>query len=151
MRTYRQASPNLFGPRTDSEGWAHLADGLRGPVQTQRDSIRMLDTNELERLSLRTRKAVARLVVGELVLVIWVFEEPLPLLRHYHLLISTGAFFQVTRGEVSGIGQRHLRLRPRSLLGLLQHRNQQGIVIGRIHHVHGGDQHAGRSPIRLCG
>ena len=51
MRTYRQASPNLFGPRTDSEGWAHLADGLRGPVQTQRDSIRMLDTNELERLS----------------------------------------------------------------------------------------------------
>ena len=35
----------------------------------------MLDTNELERLSLRTRKAVARLVVGELVLVIWVFEE----------------------------------------------------------------------------
>ena len=34
----------------------------------------MLDTNELERLTLRTRKAVALLVVGESVLVIWVFE-----------------------------------------------------------------------------
>ena len=108
MWTYGQASPNLFGPRTDSEGWAHLADGLRGPAQTQRDSIRMLDTNELERLCLRTRKAVARLVVGELVLVIWVFEEPLPRLGHHHLLISTGAFCQVTPGEISGIGQRRL-------------------------------------------
>ena len=24
-------------------------------------------------------------------------------------------------------------------------------IYSRIHHVHGGDQHAGRSPIRLCG
>ena len=106
---YGQTSPNLLGPCTNSEGWTRLTDGTRGPVQTQRDSIRMLDTNKVERLSLWARKAVALLVIGELVLVIRVLEEPLSCLGHHHLLASTGAFFQVTRGEVSGIGE----LRPR--------------------------------------
>ena len=78
VRAYRQASANFSGPRTHSEGWTRLTDGTRGPVQTQRDSIRMLDTNKVERLSLWARKAVALLVIGELVLVIWVFEEPPP-------------------------------------------------------------------------
>ena len=40
----------------------------------------MLYADERERLPLGTRKAVALLVIGELVLVIWVFEEPLPCL-----------------------------------------------------------------------
>ena len=120
MRTYRQSSPNLFGPRTDSEGWAHLADGLRGPVQTQRDSIRMLDTNELERLSLRTRKAVARLVVGELVLVIWVFEEPLPRLRHDHprhvrdFAKAGGRLAKTDRLDAQVLAHFGLAIRPRA-------------------------------------
>ena len=40
----------------DSEGRARLADGSRGPVQMQRNSIRMLDAKELEPPSLWTRK-----------------------------------------------------------------------------------------------
>ena len=77
VRSYRQAAAGLSGPGTDSEGRARLADDPRSPVQPQRDSIGVLDTDELERLTLWTRKAVALLVIGELVLVIQVFEEPL--------------------------------------------------------------------------
>ena len=62
----------------DSEDRARLADGSRGPVQMQRNSIRMLDAKELEPPSLWTRKTVALLVIGESVLVIRVCEEPLP-------------------------------------------------------------------------
>ena len=80
MRSYGQTSPNLFGSGTDSEIRTRLADGAGSPVQSQRNSVRVLYADELERLSLQTRKAVARLVVGELVLVIRVLEEPLPCL-----------------------------------------------------------------------
>ena len=106
----------------------------------------MLYADERERLPLWAHKAVTLLVVGELVLVIRVLEEPLPGLGHHHLLASTGTFFQVTPGEISGIGQRRLRFCPGRLFGPFHHRRQQGIVIGFVHNVHGGDQHAGRSP-----
>ena len=80
VRPYGQASPNLFGSGTGSEGRACLADSTCSPVQTQRDSVRMLYADERERLSLGTPEAVVVLVIGESVLVIWVFEEPLPCL-----------------------------------------------------------------------
>ena len=111
----------------------------------------MLYAGELERLSLWTRKAVAVLVVCESVLVIWVFEEPLPCLWHHHLLTSPDTLCHMARGEIPGVSQRHRHPRPGRLFGLLNHRRQQGIVSGRIHHVHGGDQHAGCPLFRLHG
>ena len=77
VRPYGQASPNLLGPCTDSEGRARLADGAGSPVQSQWDSVRMLYADERERLPLWARKAVALLVIDESVLVVRVFEEPL--------------------------------------------------------------------------
>ena len=77
VRPYGQTSPNLLGPCTDSEGRARLADGAGSPVQSQWDSVRMLYADERERLPLWARKAVALLVIDELVLVVRVFEEPL--------------------------------------------------------------------------
>ena len=80
VRPYCQAPPNLSGLRTGSEGRACLTDSTCSPVQTQRDSVRVLYADERERLSLGTPEAIALLVIGESVLVIWVFEEPLPCL-----------------------------------------------------------------------
>ena len=51
----------------------------------------MLYADERERLPLGTPEAVTVLVIGESVLVIWVFEEPLACLRDHHLLTTTVA------------------------------------------------------------
>ncbi len=75
VRPYRQAVAGLSGLCSDSEGWARLTDSTRGPVQTQRDSISVLNTDEVVRLTLWTPKAVALLEIGELVLVIGVFFD----------------------------------------------------------------------------
>ena len=83
--------PISFGFGTGSEGWAYLTDSTCSPVQSQRDSVHMLYADERERLPLGTPEAVTVLVIGESVLVIWVFEEPLACLRDHHLLTTTVA------------------------------------------------------------
>ena len=112
MRTYRLRLRRLG-----------LADGLRGPVQTQPVVCWM---------NLSVCPSVARLVVGEYGPCEWVFEEP------------------CRDSDTTTFGQRHLRLRPRSLLGPPAS-EPAGHCHWPHHHVHGGDQHAGRSPIRSMG
>ena len=108
VRPYRHTAAKLFGLRTDSEGRARLTDASRGPVQTPRDSIQALDTKKLEPQSLWTPEAVAVLVIGKSVLVIWVPKQLLSRLRHRNRLASTSASFQALPGMESGICQRHL-------------------------------------------
>ena len=108
VRPYRHTTAELFGFRTDSEGRARLTDAFRRSVQTPRDSIQALDTKKREPLPLWTPEAVAVLVIGKSVLVIWVPKQLLSRLRHRNRLASTNASFQALPGVVSGICQRHL-------------------------------------------
>ena len=77
MRPYSEASSDLFGCGTGSEGWACQTDSTWSSVQSQWDIVHVLYADERERLSLGTPEAVTVLVIGESALVIWVFEEPL--------------------------------------------------------------------------
>ena len=81
---------------------------LNSPIQSQRDPVGVLCADEREHLPLWTLEAVVVLVIGEPVLVVWIFEEPLPCLRHHHLLSPEIALCHMAGGEISGVGQRHM-------------------------------------------
>ena len=72
MRLLPAAQNRQTDKESDRQEWLmwNTTDDPRGPIQSQRDSIRALDTYKVERLSLRAPKAVALLVIGESVLVI---------------------------------------------------------------------------------
>ena len=63
------------------------------------------------------------------------------------LLASPVEFHNVFPGEIPGVGQRRRHPDPRRFLGLFHHWGQASGIIGFIHHVHSGDQHAGYSLI----
>ena len=102
--------------------------------------------DEVQGLSPGPVITVVVLVVGETVLGVRVLLYRLLFrIRHHHLLASLGVFFQVPTGEITPVGQGRRNPYPGNLLGLFHHRGQTGKVIDFIHHVRGGNQHAGHS------